>query len=352
VGPKLIAATATVRRASEQIKALYARELEQTRLFPPQGVDAWQTFFAERDREANERMYVGLAATGRSLKRILLQSYLVLLGAAELRYQKDPIVADPYMTVAGYFNSLRELGGLRRIVDDDIYTRVRKLAERTPEDHRSGRQPWHQWMRKREIGYPIELTSRARTAQPNADQGRLASSFREYAAARAASAAGGPADALARVDVLLASNMISVGVDIPRLGLMVVAGQPKTTSEYIQSTSRVGRDDRRPGFVLTVYNVHKPRDRSHYEHFMASHESFYRYVEAQSVTPFSLPALDRSLASVVVGMIRHLGSPRLAAPLGAGAVELIRAAKDQVADVLAERARAQPDRGRPPLDHH
>src|SRR5690606_21972031 len=87
-------------------------------------------------------------------------------------------------------------------------------------------------------------------------------------------------------------------------------------------------------------------------HFMAYHESFYRYVEAQSVTPFSLPALDRSLASVVVGMIRHLGSPRLAAPLGAGAVELIRAAKDQVADVLAERARAQPDRGRPPLDHH
>src|SRR5690606_28609691 len=133
----------------------------------------WQTFFAERDREANERMYVGLAATGRSLKRILLQSYLVLLGASELRYQKDPIVADPYMTVAGYFNSLRELGGMRRIVDDDIYTRARKRDERTPDGHRSGRQPWCQRMREREIGDPIELTRRGRPAQLTEDKGRL-----------------------------------------------------------------------------------------------------------------------------------------------------------------------------------
>jgi len=352
VGPKILAATATVRRAGAQIQALYARTVDQTKLFPPQGVDAWETFFARRDKEANERMYVGLAAAGRSLKRILLQSYLTLLGAGE-HLRADPKLggapADPYMTLVGYFNSLRELGGMRRVVDDDVYTRVRKLDQRTPHDFRGpGRTVENRWLARRDIGDPIELTSRVKTTELTRDKTRLAISFHEYAAARAAEKL--PADALKPVDVLLASNMISVGLDVTRLGLMVVAGQPKTTSEYIQSTSRVGRDDERPGFVLTVYNVHKPRDRSHYEHFIAYHESFYRYVEAQSVTPFSLPALDRSLASVVVGMVRHLDGPRLAAPRGAGAADLVARSGAGVADVLAARARAQPDAAGTTLD--
>jgi len=354
VGPKIVAATATVRRASTQVQALYARTADQTKLFPPQGVDAWQTFFAERDTDANERMYVGLAATGRSLKRILLQSYLALLGGAE-HLQTDPVLggaaADPYKTLVGYFNSLRELGGMRRIVDDDVYTRVRKLDQRTPHDARGpGRSVENRWLSRRDIGDPIELTSRVKTAELTRDKARLATTFHEYAAAKAAETLA--ADALKPVDVLLASNMISVGLDVTRLGLMVVAGQPKTTSEYIQATSRVGRDDTRPGFVLTVYNVHKPRDRSHYEHFIAYHESFYRYVEAQSVTPFSLPALDRSLASVVVGMVRHLDGPRLAAPRGAGAADLIARAGENVAAVLAERAKAQPDATGTTLDRY
>jgi hypothetical protein len=106
------------------------------------------------------------------------------------------------------------------------------------------------------------------------------------------------------VDVCLASNMISVGVDIDRLGLMVIAGQPKTTSECIQASSRVGRLESRPGLVVTCLNVHRPRDRSHYERFGYYHESFYRDVEAQSLTPFSGPALDRGLGGVLVALSR------------------------------------------------
>lgn len=342
VGPKILAATATVRRASIQVQGLYARKPEQTKLFPPQGVDAWQTFFAERDHKANERMYVGIAAAGRSMKRILLNTYLTLLGAGEELYcdeAYEQAKTDPYKTIVGYFNSLRELGGMRRLVDDEVYSRVRKLNERTPLDHRSGRAS-HRWLRNREIGDPVELTSRVSTAQITRDKARLDTPFDKYERAKAEKTLS--PDAPKPVDVLLASNMISVGIDITRLGLMVVAGQPKTTSEYIQASSRVGRDDDRPGFVVTVYNLHKPRDRSHYEHFMAYHESFYRYVEAQSVTPFSLPALDRSLASVVVGLVRHLGPPSLAAPRGAEKAEEVGRAIDLVGKILHQRAEAQP----------
>src|ERR1700720_1092399 len=127
------------------------------------------------------------------------------------------------------------------------------------------------------------------------------------------------------VDVAIATNMISVGLDIIRLGLMVVLGQPKTSAEYIQATSRVGRDHERPGLVVTLFNVHKPRDRSHYERFAAYHQSFYRSVEATSVTPFSPRALDRGLAGALIALAR-LGHSPMTPPLGAHAILTHRAA--------------------------
>lgn len=131
--------------------------------------------------------------------------------------------------------------------------------------------------------------------------------------------------------------MISVGLDITRLGLMVVLGQPKTAAEYIQATSRVGRNDEQPGLVVTLLNVHRPRDRSHYERFFAWHATFYRAVEASSVTPFSPRAIDRGLAAVTVALAR-LGHPSMtAAPR---AIEIIqhRQALEFVADTIAQRA--------------
>jgi hypothetical protein len=118
---------------------------------------------------------------------------------------------------------------------------------------------------------------------------------------------------------------------------MVVLGQPKTTSEYIQATSRVGRDDTRPGLVVTLQNVHRPRDRSHYERFGAYHASFYRAVEATSVTPFSARALERAAAAVAVALARH-GMPSLTPAAGAGQVEAVRKDLAFVAEEMAERA--------------
>ena len=202
------------------------------------------------------------------------------MGPAQKAYDADggkknhDNAADPYMTLLGYFNSLRELGGSRRIVEDEVNTRLTGYVNRKRIGQKDG------LFANRTIAYEVvELTSRVPTNEVSEAKRQLALRFHDKD----------------RVDVAIATNMISVGLDITRLGLMVVLGQPKTCAEYIQATSRVGRDPDRPGLVVTLLNIHRPRDRSHFERFEVFHQSFYRTVEATSVTPFSPRALDRGL---------------------------------------------------------
>ncbi len=299
-GPKIIASTATVRRASSQIHALFGRS--ESTIFPPPGPDRRDSFFA-RTVPASERpprLYVGVAAPGRSIKVAMLRTYLALLGGAQRLYTEgggpapnNP--ADPYMTLLGYFNSLRELGGARRIVEDEVVSRALAYGERA----RVGQKTVD--FASRSVVEPVELTSRESTASISKSKARLnvpLSARPDKKSKRA------QRDLPAPIDVALATNMISVGLDIQRLGLMVVLGQPKMTSEYIQTTSRVGRDDRRPGLVVTILNPHKARDRSHYERFDAYHASFYRGVEATSVTPFAPPAIKRGFKAIVLALAR------------------------------------------------
>jgi len=328
IKPKIIASTATVRHAFSQIQALFGRTAVD--VFPPSGADQFESFFAIVDSdEKHRRMYLGVAAPGRSVKAILLRVYTALLGAAQRHFDaKGPKgqAVDPYMTLVGYFNSLRELGGMRRLVEDEVRSRCQKLSERRP----MGFAGPHPWVANRQIKVePVELTSREST----------------FMISRAKDLLGRDHTDEQHVDVALASNMISVGVDIERLGLMVVAGQPKTTSEYIQASSRVGRDVNRPGLVVTVMNVHRPRDRSHYERFRTYHESFYRFVEATSVTPFSGPAIERGLCGTLVALTR-LGTPALTPASAVKLLEALRAeAGETAANAIAEKARRQPSLG-------
>ncbi|MES1244262.1 MAG: DISARM system helicase DrmA [Acidobacteriota bacterium] len=323
VKPKILASTATVRRAREQILSLFGRG--RTSVFPPPGVDDGETWFARVDRKNPGRLYVGVAATGRAMKAILLRSYVALLAAANRLWDpqtEEGGTADAWMTLVGYFNSLRELGGMRRLVEDEVRTRCDKAEDRRPEDWTGP----HPWFRNRRVApEPVELTSREDISRIKSAKTRLQKPF----------------EAQDGVDVVLASNMISVGVDIDRLGLMVVAGQPKTTSEYIQASSRVGRKVERPGLVVTCFNLHKPRDRSHYERFPAYHESFYRFVEASSLTPFSGPALDRGLAGTLLAIARQ-DDPVLTPSAAAMTVSGHRDLADKAVEALAERGAGQP----------
>jgi hypothetical protein len=282
--PKVIASTATIRRANRQIESLFDREAA---VFPPLGVDASDSYFAREARPEDKpgRRYVGVYAPGKSIKTALVRVYAALLSRALAEYEADPSpAADAYMTLVGYFNSIRELGGTLRLIEDDVPARLRVLAKR-------GFGP------TRFIDEKDELTSQKRSSEIPAVLERLERPFTEKRSGHYP------------LDILLASNMISVGVDIDRLGLMVVSGQPKTTAEYIQATSRVGRVH--PGLVVEVYNWSRPRDTSHYERFRHYHETFYRHVEATSITPFSSRARDRALAGVLASYVR-LDDPDMA----------------------------------------
>ena len=325
VKPKIVASTATVRRADRQIRALFGRN--SVDIFPAPGPDRRDSFFARTHltTESPARLYVGVAAQGRSVKVALLRVYLALLSAAQKQYQaagrQQPNPADPYMTLLGYFNSLRELGGTRRIVEDEI------VAQLTGRSARKRVNQAESDFANRKINFEVvELTSRVSTDQVAKAKAKLSTPFPEKDC----------------VDVAIATNMISVGLDITRLGLMVVLGQPKTSAEYIQATSRVGRavngkPEDKPGLVVTILNVHRPRDRSHYERFHFYHETFYRSVEATSVTPFAKRALDRGLAGVTVALARQ-GHAALTAPDGAKEILREMSQLGFVSDVLANRA--------------
>ncbi len=325
VRPKIIASTATVRRATEQIRDLFNRR--DVDIFPAPGPDRRDSFFAKTatTKQKPARMYIGVTAQGVSPKKVLLRTYLTLLSISQKCWEecgadKNPNnPADPYMTLVGYFNSLRELGSSRRIIEDEVASMLTAYSKRKRlEEDKSP------YANRNLLGEVSELTSRVDTSKVSETKQRLTKDFTQKD----------------KVDVVVATNMISVGLDITRLGLMVVTGQPKTSAEYIQATSRVGREETKPGLVVTILNIHKHRDRSHYERFRYYHETFYRTVEATSVTPFSPRALDRGLAGAVLGLAR-LGHAPMTRPLGAMEILKERGMLNFVTEAFALRAESQ-----------
>ncbi|UGQ13486.1 DNA helicase [Yinghuangia sp. ASG 101] len=303
--PKVIASTATIRRADEQGLHLFNREVRQ---FPPAGLDSRDSWFAvEAPREDKAtRLYVGLLTSSTSQSTLLIRTYAALLHQVGIG-DADDEVRDVYWTLVGYFNSLRLLSAAELQVLDDVQDRMEQLAARDGIE------------KPRHPDAVTELSSRAGASDiPR----RLKDIERRFPSPDA-------------TDVLLATNMISVGVDIDRLGLMAVMGQPQTTAEYIQATSRVGR--RHPGLVAVMLNSTRSRDRSHYENFQHFHSALYRDVESTSVTPFSARARDRGLHAVIVALAR-LTIPGARANSAAARIEdFVGEINGAVRDALLER---------------
>ncbi|MFE6429997.1 helicase-related protein [Streptomyces rochei] len=305
--PKVIASTATIRRAADQGRHLFAREVRQ---FPPAGLDSRDSWFAvETPREEKaSRRYVGLLAPGTSQSTLLIRTYATLLHRA-LHADTDDKVRDAYWSLIGYFNSLRLLSAAELQVHDDVVAYLELLADR-------------EGVAVRSVANYSELTSRIDASEiPTRLKGiekRLPDED--------------------TVDVLLATNMLAVGVDVDRLGLMAVMGQPQTTAEYIQATSRVGRA--RPGLVTVMLNSARARDRSHYENFQHYHSALYREVESTSVTPFSARARGRGLHAVIVALARVL-IPAARPNEGAGQVESYEhILRKDIRDLLLDRVHA------------
>ena len=279
--PKIIGSTATIRRASDQVAALFDRHTAQ---FPPPCLDVADSGFAVMDRDAPGRVYAGVTTAGRSSK-FALQAVAASLLQSASGGTTDDAARDPYWTLVSYFNSLRELGGALVLMQDDVNDTIDLLAQRRGESRR----------RPEAVE---ELTSRRTQAEVRDMLDQLAV----------------PAATGAALDIVLATNMLSVGVDIPRLGLMLVNGQPKGIAEYIQATSRVGRGDV-AGLIVAVLNDARARDRSRYESFPTWHSTLYRDVEPTSVTPFASRSRDRALHAVLVALVRHLVDGMLDKPV-------------------------------------
>jgi hypothetical protein len=295
IGPKIVASTATISHAGEQVKALYNRS--DAFLFPPSGLDAEDSFFSrvEKDdqgRLKSGRQYVGiLGSSYGSMQTLQARVFGSLLQNISL-LDVDSALLDPWWTLLCFYNSIRELGGASTLFVADVREYTRSVIVRKGQPYKKIRQ----------LNKVSELTSRIRSDQIPQELGRLErrltqvdkNEFSEFEHAKSV------------LDVCLASNIIEVGVDVDRLSLIAIVGQPKTTAQYIQVSSRVGRDLQKPGLVCTLYGSGKPRDRSHYEIFRQYHQRIYSFVEPTSVTPFSAPASERTIHALLVSLIRQL----------------------------------------------
>ena len=317
---KYLAATATIKNGNDQVRSLFARDLQ---VFPPLGTDASDRFFVRESTRRHPlldavggRLYMGVIAPGRGAQTPLVRMWASLSQTGHL-CRDDGLDVDDYWTVTGYFNTIKDLAGTRALYMQNIPDWIRQIDHKNPRAVPDTRVQ--------------ELSGRMKSSELPSTLEALG---RRYSA-----------------DALFTTSMFGTGVDIRRIGAMIVVGQPKTTSAYIQSTGRVGR--RRGGLVPVFHKASRPRDLSHYEYFGRNHLQLHRLVEPPTVSPFSSGTLGRGLGPVIVGMLRNMrsGNGGVDWALAASAKSMATAHGDNdvlsVVDYISSRSQYLPADGRP-----
>lgn len=301
--PKIISSTATTRNTTEQIKALYGNDRE-VNVFPPSGLSSDDSFFAKVSKTESNRRYIGFIPTGKSSIDTQLQIFANLFVARLEAYKelilngkKDYKIFDKYWTIVSYYNSLKDVGKIHNKVGDEISTFTEALQKKL-----YGNNPSYLFNYSQLYNRDEELTSRIDSSKIKQTLKRLeenefnADTVKEYDNGNTFVKSG-------IIDLVLATNMISVGIDIDRFNIMLINSQPKNVAEYIQVSSRVGRKYK--GLVIDLLDANRARDKSHFEHFIPFHQAFYKSVEPVSLTPFTENTIEKMLASVMITYVRH-----------------------------------------------
>ncbi|MDF2012300.1 helicase-related protein [Priestia megaterium] len=282
--PKIISATATIKEFEEQAKCLFGRT--SAKLFPSPGIDIDNSFFSkvavdEKGIPMPGRKYVGVFTSRVKILMAQVMSYAAILQKVEGFPENE---RDPFWTLLSFYNSLRDLGAGINLFNSDIPTYIDSLVKREGLPQR------------RILTMPLELTSRKQSSEISKTIDDLNIPYR----------VGVKKSSLQALTTCLASNIIEVGVDIDRLSLMGIIGQPKMTAQYIQVSGRVGRrPHERPGLIVTIYSNQNSRDKSHFEHFNEYHQRLYAQVETTSLTPFSTASIERGITAVLIGFLRQ-----------------------------------------------
>lgn len=301
--PKIISSTATTRNTDEQIKALYGND-KTVNVFPPSGLSYADSFFAKVSTTKSTRRYIGFIPTGKSSIDTQLQMIANLFVARLEVYKelilngkKDYKIFDKYWTLISYYNSLKDVGKIHNKVGDEISTFTSALQKKL-----YGNDPNYRFNYAYLYNRDEELTSRIDSTKIKQTLKRLEeNTFNENTIQKSPN--GNTYVKNGIIDLVLATNMISVGIDIERFNIMLINSQPKNVAEYIQASSRVGRKYK--GLVIDLLDANRARDKSHFEHFIPFHQAFYKSVEPVSLTPFTENTLEKMLASIMITYVRH-----------------------------------------------
>lgn len=318
IRPKIISSTATTRNTALQVRALYDRDVS---IFPKNGTDYDDSFFAfykrEKKNESDEwqfvskRKYIGILPTGRTQMTTQMRLAAILfVHRALFEFQNKALLerkdksfinaADYYYSIISYFNSLKEVGKTDAQFYLEFTKYTRRLFKRVLRftDMLECFYAYNDAFSKTELtgrllgGEAVEELAKVQLVKWDPDKRLPYLQDGKY---------NYP---LLPPDYILATNMISVGLDVSRFNTIIMNSMPRNIAEYIQASSRVARE--KEGLVLTLHNPFRSRDVSHFERFREFHEKLYYYVEPISITPFSPKAIEKYMPLYLITIIRHL----------------------------------------------